>query len=291
MSRNKKNSKKKIYKLLIAVCILVAICLLCGVLGFYVIPKMIDQMDAEPDTGKTELGTTSSESESIAQSTEEPPPTDTEVTSVSESDTGSSSSASEETTSAEPENVVAFPVVLDGGKIEIESLFQFSGINPDSENQEAKDVASISLANVSSDFLIEATVNVTFADGQSVSFVVSNLPSGASAMAFSLENATLLSSDSCVDIEVASTYTDDNCPDGVEISVEGMEITLSNSSSEDINKLSVYYRDVYDDKYFGGITYSYSIEHLSAGESTTFFAEKSLLGMVEVVRVAVNDEN
>lgn len=199
--------------------------------------------------------------------------------------------AGENIADQEQNDMVEFPVILDGGNIEIESLFQFSGVNPDAGNQKATDVASIVLRNVSEKYISAATVTAALGDGSVLSFVVNDIPAGASVMAFSISNESLLPSDVCVDISVDAVFDDTSKINSLEISVDGMNVTLKNTSSEDLNEINVYYHDVFHDKYFGGISYIYTIEHLSAGESTTIIAEESILGAIDVVGIAVKGRN
>lgn len=184
---------------------------------------------------------------------------------------------------------VTFPIVLDDGKIEIESLFQFEGVNPDAGKQETQDAAAIVLKNVSDQYLSSAAVTAELNDGTQVRFAVTELPAGASVIAFDIDNKSLSTTAVCVDMSAETVYADVPNNDGLEIFAAGMMITLKNASSADLNDIDVYYRDVFDDKYFGGMTYIYNIEHLSAGESITVTAEDSLLGVIDVVRTVVNE--
>lgn len=186
------------------------------------------------------------------------------------------------------DDAVTFPIALDDGKLEIECLFQFSGVNPDAQKQNASDVASIVLRNTSDKYLRRAAVNATLGDGSERTFIVNDIPAGASVMAFSMDNESLLPTDVCVDVVTEAIFEDIPNSDSVEVSVDGLTVTLKNISSEDLNEIDVYYRDVFNDKYFGGMTYTYTIEKLSADETVTITAEESLLGVIEVVRIAVN---
>lgn len=191
----------------------------------------------------------------------------------------------------EMENITVFPAMLDEGNIEVESLFQFSGVNPDAGNQDVTDVASIVVTNTSDKYLREATVTATLASGAEMSFVVCDMPAGTSAMAFSIHNDNLLETDVCVSLTATADFETLPVQNYADISVDGTTVTVTNTSSEELNEIDVYYRDVFGEKYFGGKTYIYTIEQLSAGESTAFTAEESLLGVIEVVRVAATNKN
>lgn len=188
-----------------------------------------------------------------------------------------------------PEYTVPFPALLDEGNVEIESLFQFEGVNPDADNREAADTATIVLRNMSDRYLRQAEVTAVLADGTQLNFAVTELPAGAAVIAFDTDNASLPAAGLCTDITAQTVFEDTPQQDDISIFVDGMTVTVTNTSAEDMNGMDVYYRDVFDDKYFGGKTYRCHIEHLSAGESTSFTAGESLLGVIDVVRVAVND--
>lgn len=199
--------------------------------------------------------------------------------------------ASEETTEAvETVPTVAFPLALEDGKLEINSLFQFSGINPDCDNQEGTDIASILLKNLSDSYLAEAQITLTLPDGTELHFAVTDLPAGKSVLAFSTENGTIPADAACVSAVCDASFdsTAITVSDQVEASADGIHITLTNTSDQDLSEIVVYCRSLLGEDYFGGITYQYIATDLPAGESTTVDATDCILGMAEVVRFGVN---
>lgn len=185
---------------------------------------------------------------------------------------------------------IAFPVVLDEGKLEVESLFQFSGVNPDAGRQDVTDIAAVTIRNISDTYLKAATVTAVLGNGSERTFAVQDLPAGKSALLCATDNGKLLDSDVCTEIRVESVFEDVQSEDSVKISVDGMTVTLENISGETLSEIDVYCRDVFGDQYFGGMAYQYTIETLPAGESTTVTVVDSIMGMTEVVRVAVKDQ-
>lgn len=184
---------------------------------------------------------------------------------------------------------IQFPVILEDGKIEIESLFQYDGINPDCNNQEGKEIASIVFKNKSDSYLKKATIEVVFDDGVTHKFLVNDLPSGKSAMAFSIENSTLSSVSNCTAVNVETIFEENVTIEGLQVFADGMEITLENISDKDMVGIEIYCRNVFDENYFGGIAYKYTIEKISAGECTTITAVDCILGIADVVRIVVNE--
>lgn len=195
-----------------------------------------------------------------------------------------------ETTEEETLPTVAFPLSVDDGRLEISSLFQFSGINPDCGNQEGTDIASIVLKNVSGMYLAEANISLILLDGTQLNFTVTELPAGESTMAFSTENLSIPADAACLSAGGEASYdpTAVTDSDQVTASADGIQITLTNISDQDISQIVVFCRDLLGDDYFGGTTYSYTVTDLPAGESTVVEASDSILGMAEVVRFVVN---
>ena len=187
------------------------------------------------------------------------------------------------------EDALTFPILLENGKLEVENLFSFSGINPDSGNQESDDLASITLKNASEAYLEQAMIQVTLLDGTECTFVVTDLPAGKSTMAFATGNESLAQEVSCVALSCEASFTELEPWDQLSVSTVGTTVTLQNNSGEDITNIDVYCRDAFGESYFGGITYKHTISNLPANQSATVDVTDSLLGMIEVVRIAINE--
>ena len=188
-----------------------------------------------------------------------------------------------------PEDVLNFPAMLEDDKLEIESLFSFSGINPDSGNQEGDDLATIMLKNTSEAYLEQAVIRATLLDGTECTFVATDLPAGKSTMAFATGNEALAQENSCVSLSCEASFTELEPWDQLSVSTVGTTVTLQNNSDKDLTNIDVYCRDVFGESYFGGITYKHTISSLPANQSATVDVTDSLLGMVEVVRIAINE--
>ena len=188
-----------------------------------------------------------------------------------------------------PEDVLNFPAMLEDGKLEIESLFSFSGINPDSGNQEGDDLATITLKNTSDTYMEQAVIQATLLDGTECTFVATDLPAGKSTMAFATGNTFLAPENSCVVLSCEASFTELEPWDQLSVSTVGTTVTLENNSGEDLTNIDVYCRDVFGESYFGGITYKHTISNLPANQTATVDVTDSLLGMVEVVRIAINE--
>lgn len=183
---------------------------------------------------------------------------------------------------------VVFPVQLENGQIEIGSLFQLDGINPDCQYEEGTDIGAIEITNTSEDFLVEARICAKLSDGTQADFLVTNLPAGKSAVAFAVDNAALGAEVSCEDLTCEAVWLqEDPMPESVTAVSDGMLITLTNNTDQNISELIIYCRCPFDAAYYGGIAYEYTVNDIPAHGQATVEALDCILGMAEAVRIAV----
>ena len=186
---------------------------------------------------------------------------------------------------------VEFPVLLDDGKLEIESLFSYDGINPDCSNQETKEIAAVAVTNVSNVVLREATIVMDLSNGDRVFFILTDIPAGKSAIAFSTENLSVQDSDVCLNISCETIWNSESAvvPEGVTVQTDGITVTLSNNSGQDLSDVVIYCKSLLGEAYFGGITYACPVDEIPEGESTTVDADACITGIAEVVRITMNE--
>ena len=183
-----------------------------------------------------------------------------------------------------------FPYEFEEEKLSMESLFQYSGINPDAQNEECEDTASIQLKNTSDRYLESAEISVELTDGTEFSFVIQDIPAGRSVMAFDTANngydgktgvafvdAKINWSEASMNEESIKTVADEN----------GTQIT--NMTDETIEALSVKYHGVLDEMYFGGGSFTTEISEIGSGETTAVNTSESILGEAEVVCVDIKE--
>lgn len=186
----------------------------------------------------------------------------------------------------------AFPYQLDEGKLEIESLFPFSGINPDCGNEECENAAAIQLTNQSGKYLSEAQITMTFDDKSELTFEVQDVPDGGVIYAFDTQNRAYSDSEDrkVTDVTAETTYADSSSLLGETISadVSDTTITLTNHSQESFDNLTVTYHCVMENTLFGGISYKVTADALGAGETAEVQAEEAWLGAAKVTKVTGN---
>lgn len=179
---------------------------------------------------------------------------------------------------------IEFPYESEDGKIKIDSLFQFTGFNPDCQNEEGENIAGIQLTNISSQHLTKAAIVMHLEDGALLEFDVWDVPAGRNVLAFSKQNISIENSQNCKKI-VCETSLEDETPLKLKYVVDGTEITVTNMSGVDLTGVKVYCHNVLEETYFGGTTYCYEINLLKNGQSTVVDAFDCIMGETDVVRI------
>lgn len=199
--------------------------------------------------------------------------------------------ATDDTTEA-TDPALKLPYSLEGGKLTVDSVLQFNGLNPDRQNEEAEDVAAILLTNTSSEHLASLTVTVVTTEGATATFKAYDIPPGMSAMVMSPDNSPIESNPKCVQITCEAEFLPQSplAADQLLISVMGTEITVENISGEDLSHITLHCHNMLDQSSYGGTTVVYEIDSLPAGGSTVVSAWDCYLGMVEVVRIEIGSE-
>lgn len=186
---------------------------------------------------------------------------------------------------------VEYPVELEDGRLVLEDLFQFEGMNPDCGMETGGSIASVTVHNASEAFLTEARLLLELADGKVMEFMVTDLPAGKKAMAFALDNTQLTERSVCVAVSSSAKWEDQagTMPQGISVFADGTTLTVTNNTAQEIPALTVSCRDPFDETYFGGKAQKYIISNIPANGTATVEAQDSILGLPEVVRVAAEE--
>lgn len=184
-----------------------------------------------------------------------------------------------------------FPIVLEDGKLEIESLFSYTGLNPDADNVDVKDSAAIVLVNRSGEYLAEVRITMVLSNGEEANFVATDLPAGKRSMVFCADGAVADYDTGCMDVRCEAVFDPAASLEAerIAVSVEAMAVTLRNLTGEEINNIVIYCRCPLGEEYFGGVTYQYEVNSLPANGTATVDAWDCVLGMAEVVRIEINE--
>lgn len=186
---------------------------------------------------------------------------------------------------------ITFPYELADGKLKVASLFQFSGLNPDCNNEEGEDIAALEIVNQSDEFCESAEIQVVMQDGTELAFKAEDIPAGKKIWVFESNNQSIGQNDACKEIQDTSEFGEASfVKDQVTASVEDTTITIENLTGEEITDLTVGCHCLFEDTYFGGVTYSYPTGRIPAGGQVTVDAADCYMGTAEVVWISNNEE-
>lgn len=185
----------------------------------------------------------------------------------------------------EPPKEVEFPIMLEKDQLEVNSVFQYTGANPDCEWQEGENIGALTLINHSERYLKSAELKVKLSNGETLHFTVTDIPTGKTAWLFEVENGVFPLDEYCVSVDAKAKYTKDTGLEGVTAEATGPQVTLTNTTGEDLENLTVWCHTLFNDAYFGGTVHSYPVERISKGDTAELMAVDCILGDAEVVRV------
>ena len=111
-------------------------------------------------------------------------------------------------------------------------------------------------------------------------------------MAICPDNIVIEANPECMQITATAEFLPETplAADKLQVSVNGVDITVENISGEDLNHITLYCHGMLDESCYGGTVRPYEIDSLPAGETTTVSAWDCILGLVEVVRVEIGSE-
>lgn len=178
--------------------------------------------------------------------------------------------------------------LYDNDGLKITSLFQYTGGNPDCNDEMGEDIAALSIQNTSDQHLKCATITAKMEDGSKLEFEVTDIPAGQTALVFASDNSKYDPSNPCKKFSAKTDFDDQTelMSDSLTIQSEETTVTLTNISDQDLTNLTVSCHTLFDGDYFGGLTYSYPVESIPAGQSVTIQADACYLGEAAVVRVS-----
>lgn len=189
--------------------------------------------------------------------------------------------------SSAPEAGLTLPYALEEGKLEITAVFQYTGENPDCNDEAGEDIAALAVTNKSDQHLTSARFTAKLADGTALQFEAADVPAGQTVWAFAPDNSSYDTANPCVAVTCDAQFEASTpvLAEQLSVSVEGTAVTLTNTSGAALENLTVDCHCLFNEAYFGGRTYAYAVPTIAAGSSVTIQAEECYLGEAAVVRV------
>lgn len=192
---------------------------------------------------------------------------------------------SQEEVQTEETEGLSFPINLDSDRLELASVFEYSGTNPDCDDVYAEDIGAVQLKNISGEYLKSAEIIVSLANGDTLNFLVKDIPAEMEVLAFETQNQTYDDTVAVVEVSVEAEYSATEFADMFSYNVIGSDITVENISGESQNNITLYYHCTIDGLCFGGQSYELSLETLNAGESAIVSDTACCMGDVTVTNI------
>lgn len=181
---------------------------------------------------------------------------------------------------------IAFPYRLEEEGLEMEALFQYSGMNPDCNGEEGEDVGAIQFKNSSGQYLEKVTITMAMEDGTTLHFLIEDLPTDSSTMAFEVSNTTYDATKAVWEIDAETVYEEASLQEeDITVTAKESSLAVKNQTDITIHHLTVVYRCVMDDMYFGGRSYRKEISSLEGGKTTEVDTSECYFGEAAVVNI------
>lgn len=185
-----------------------------------------------------------------------------------------------------------FPYNVEDTAITIKSLSQASVPNPDSDGSLTDDIACIEVQNNGDTYISNVEFTLEMINNTEFTFKITDMPAGSLVQAFDVNDTVYDGKISCNNITAQNlTEMDRNqlMEDELQINVDETVVTLTNITSETLEDLSVVCHCDLEGSYFGGCSYIYHVDSISAGESIEIDASDCYLGQASVVRIYKNN--
>ena len=240
-----------------------------------------EQMD--PTTAPTEEVQTEMATEQVTE-----PATEAATQPVTEAATQAPKPTQPKQTQATTKPTSPIKEEIASGDITCDEFGRYSGqYVEDGRDELVENVAVARVTNRSDQFLDLATITIDIS-GQKATFVVTGLPAGRSAWVLEANRMTIGQTASFEFLDCATSFRSDVTAktDRVKITANGNMLTATNTTSQKLENVFVYYRTLHTDGAFlGGITYTVQFGDLEPGQSAEVLAGHYDAAKSEIVRI------
>ena len=164
---------------------------------------------------------------------------------------------------------VSLPHTMGKTMLQVISVGRYSGYyTEDGSNTSVTDVVAVVVQNVSSKFIRNATVTGVGSDGKEYKFPFTCLPAGRSVLILESSKSTLPSNQKISALATGVVETSDAAElhaDKVKITFENGNFNVKNLTDKNFSAVYIRYKSYTSGNvYMGGVTYSATVENLSA---------------------------
>ena len=198
-----------------------------------------------------------------------------------------------EESATEAEELLALPRDLGSG-LTLQAVLPFSGPNVDADGAESDQLATIIVQNDGGMAVGAADITLTCEDGAELRFRVTDEQDKVEfsnvSYAFELNSAQYTGENR---VCAASAEVE---PDGslsvdyrVSVMVQDGGLVLVNMTEDTLHNVTVRYRTDTGGTYFGGLSYTATVEELAPGASQTVLAAECYMGLPSVIAVSADE--
>ena len=178
-----------------------------------------------------------------------------------------------EESATEAEELLALPRDLGSG-LTLQAVLPFSGPNVDADGAESDQLATIIVQNDGGMAVGAADITLTCEDGAELRFRVTE---------YTGENRVCAAS---AEVEPDGSLSVDY---RVSVMVQDGGLVLVNMTEDTLHNVTVRYRTDTGGTYFGGLSYTATVEELAPGASQTVLAAECYMGLPSVIAVSADE--
>lgn len=189
---------------------------------------------------------------------------------------------------SEEERVVTFPYLIDGDKLEVLSLFQYTGNNPDCGGEDGENIAVLALTNRAAKHMDYMEIVLKLESGEELVFEATDIPAGQAIWAFSTENLSCPANPVVRSLNSTVRFANEESllNTAVQVQTAGTSVTLTNQTNQVLTELTLHCHTQLNKDYFGGLASRYPVGDIPVGGSVT--VETADIGQGELVPVWVS---
>ena len=180
-----------------------------------------------------------------------------------------------EESATEAEELLALPRDLGSG-LTLQAVLPFSGPNVDADGAESDQLATIIVQNDGGMAVGAADITLTCEDGAELRFRVNSAQ-------YTGENRVCAAS---AEVEPDGSLSVDY---RVSVMVQDGGLVLVNMTEDTLHNVTVRYRTDTGGTYFGGLSYTATVEELAPGASQTVLAAECYMGLPSVIAVSADE--
>lgn len=177
--------------------------------------------------------------------------------------------------------------IFDSGRLELLGSIEYEGPNFEESSMTNGIYTLLKVRNISNLFLRNAKIEVEVNQSEKMVLMIDSLPAGETVAVIGQGHESYSENDIYKVISCESVY--EKAPiaekEGLEVSYKEGNIYLTNRSGQKMNGITCRYKGRIDEMLFGGITYEFKVDSLSAGEVFETANRNFLVDNIQIIEI------